>query len=148
MPCPKTNRRKMEERREIRGTHRRTEGIKLHFTILHCIVYQARRAYHARLLLYLRLLIPPFLALVLRRLQLPSISYILFDVLLSSNGLLGNHDHNIAPCDIICRGAMGATVFWVCRMWNSREWWGWFVLLVYLIFEDIEEPSHHLELLL
>ena len=135
MTCPK-NRRSMEEKRsEGRGTHRRTEGIKLHFTILHCIVYQARRAYHARLLLYLRLLIPPFLALVLRRLQLPSISCILFDVLLLSNGLLGNHDHNIAPCDIICRGAMGATVFWVCRTWNNKEWWGWCVLLFYLILE-------------
>ena len=147
MPCPK-NRRKMWKRSEGRGTHRRTEGIKLHFTILHCIVYQARRAYHARLLLYLRLLIPPFLALVLRRLQLPSISCILFDVLLFSNGLLGNHDRNIALCGIIYRGAMGAMVFWVCRKWSSKESWGWFVLRVYPSVEDFEEPAHDLELLL
>ena len=81
------------------------------------------------------LLTPPLLALFLRR-QLPSISCILFDVLLVSNGVLGTHDRNIAPCGIICRGAMGATVFWVCRKWNNREWWGWFVLLFYLTFEE------------
>ena len=88
------------------------------------------------------------LFLLLLRLLLLSISCILFDVLLFSNGLLGTHDRNIAPCGIICRGAMGATVFWVCRKWNNKEWWGWFVLLVYLIVEDIEEPAHDLELLL
>ena len=92
-------------------------------------------------------LIPPLLALFLRRL-LPSISYILFDVLLVSNVLLGNHGRNIAPCGIICRGAMGATVFWVCRKWSSRESWEWFVLLVYLTFEDTEELPRYLELLL
>jgi hypothetical protein len=75
-------------------------------------------------------------------------SCILSDVLLVSNGLLGTHDRNIAPCDTICRGAMGATVFWVCRKWNSKEWWGWFVLLFDPRFEDFEEPSHDLELLL
>ena len=92
-------------------------------------------------------LIPPLLILFLRRL-LPSISCTLFDVLLVSNVALGNHDRNIAPCGIICRGAMGATVFWVCRKWSSKEWWGWFVLLVYLIFEDFEELSRDLEQLL
>jgi len=35
-------------------------------------------------------------------------------------------------------------VFWVCQKW-SKEWWGWFVLLLYLIVEDIEEHSPHLE---
>ena len=79
---------------------------------------------------------------------LPSISCILFDVLLVSNGAVGTHDRNIAPCGIICRGAMGASVFWVCRKWSSKESWGWFFLLVYLIFEDIEELSSDLELLL
>ena len=88
------------------------------------------------------------LVLILRRRLLPSISCILSDVLLVSNGLLGNHDRNIAPCDIICRGATGASVFGVSRKWNNKEWWGWFVLLVYLIFEDFEEPAHDLALLL
>jgi len=74
--------------------------------------------------------------------------YMLFDVLLVSNVLLGTHDRNIAPCGIICRVSMGVWVFWVCHKWNNREWWGWFVLLVYLIVEVIEEPSHDLELLL
>ena len=87
------------------------------------------------------------MALFLRRL-LPSISCILFDVLLLSNGVLGTHDRNIEPCGIICRGAMGAMVFWVCRKWNNKEWWGWCVLLLYLIFEDVEELFHDLELLL
>jgi hypothetical protein len=73
---------------------------------------------------------------------------ILFDVLLSSNGALGNHDRNIAPCGTICRVSMDATVFWVCRKWSSKGWWGWFVLLVYLTFEDVEEPAPDLELLL
>ena len=40
---------------------------------------------------------------------------------------------------------MGATVFWVCHKWSSKEWWGWFVLLLHLIVEDIEEHSPHLE---
>ena len=116
--------------------------------LFYIIFYQARCAYHAILLVYLLLLIPSLLVLFLRRL-LPSISCTLSDVRLVSNGLLGNHDRNIAPFGIICRGAMmGVTVFWVCHKWNSNEWWGWFVLLVYLIFEDIEEHSHDLELLL
>ena len=97
--------------------------------------------------LFIALLLPPLLALFLRR-RLPSISCILFDVHLLSNALLGTHGRNIAPCDTICRGAMGVTVFWVCRKWNNREWWGWFVLLVDLIVEDIEELSPHLALLL
>ena len=113
--------------------------------------YQAQRAYLARLFVVnVLLLIPPLLVLILRRLLLllPSISCILSDVLLVSNGALGNHGRNIAPCGIICRGAMGAMVFWVCRTWSNREWWGWFVLLVYLRFEDFEEPAHYLERLL
>ena len=48
----------------------------------------------------------------------------------------------------ICRVSMDATVFRVCRTWSSKEWWGWFVLLVYLTFEDVEEPAPDLELLL
>ena len=83
------------------------------------------------------LLTPPLLALFLRQLLLPLISCILFDVLLFSNGLFGTHDRNIAPCGIICRDAMGAMVFWVCRKWNNKEWWGWFVLLLYLIVEEL-----------
>ena len=79
---------------------------------------------------------------------LPSISCILFDVLLVSNGAVGTHDRNIAPCDIICRVSTGATVFSVCRKWNNKEWWGWFVLLVYLTFEDIAEHPPDLERLL
>jgi len=63
----------------------------------------------------------------------------LFDVLPVSNVALGTHGRNIAPCGIICR---------VCHKWSSKEWWGWFVLLLYLIVEDIEELSHYLELLL
>ena len=95
------------------------------------------------------MLIPPLLVLFLRRRrQLPSISCMPFDALLFSNGLLGTHDRNIAPCGIICRGAMGAMVFWVCRTWSNKELWGWFALLVYLIFEAIEELSHDLALLL
>ena len=93
------------------------------------------------------LLIPPRLALFLRWL-LPSISCILSDVLLVSNVALGTHDRNIAPCGTICKVSMDATVFWVCRKWNNKEGWGWFVLLVYLRFEDIEEPAPDLELLL
>ena len=93
-------------------------------------------------------IIPPLLALFLRRRLLPSISCILSDVLLVSNGALGTHGRNIAPFDIICRGAIVATVFWVCHKWSSKELWGWFVLLVYLTFEDFEEPAHDLELLL
>ena len=87
------------------------------------------------------------LALLLRRL-LPSMFCILSDVLLSSNGLFGTHDRNIAPCGTIYRVLTGATVFLVCRKWNNREWWGWFVLLVYLIFEDFEEPAYYLAPLL
>ena len=113
------------------------------------IFYLARCAYVAGLLVYLLWLIPPLLVLILRQLlQLPSISCILFDVLLFSNGLLGSHDRNIAPCGIICRGARGATVFSVCRKWNSREWWGWFVLRFYLILVDNEEHPHDLDMLL
>ena len=93
------------------------------------------------------LLIPPRLVLFLRRL-LPSISCILSDVLLLSNVAVGTHGRNIAPCGTICRVSMGATVFWVCRKWSNREWWGWFVLLLHLILEDIEELSRDLELLL
>ena len=117
--------------------------------IFYIIFYQPRcvPVYFAGLLVYLLWLIPPLLVLFLRRL-LPSISCTLFDVLLFSNGLLGTHDRNIAPCGIICRGAMGVTVFWVCHKWNNREWWEWFVLLVYLVFEDIEEHPPDLELLL
>ena len=92
-------------------------------------------------------LIPPRLALFLRRL-LPSMFCTLVDVLLVSNGLLGTHGRNIAPCGTICKVSMGATVFWVCRKWSSKEWRGWFVLRVYLIFEDVEEPAPDLELLL
>ena len=99
--------------------------------------YQARCVYYAWLLFYCLRLIPPLSVLILRRLLLPSISCILSDVLLFSNVALDTHDRNIAPFDIIYRGARGATVFWVCRKWNSKEWWGWFVLLVCLIFEDI-----------
>ena len=88
------------------------------------------------------------LILALLPLLLLSISCILSDVLLVSNGALGTHGRNIAPCGTICRVSMGATVFWVCRKWSNREWWGWFVLLVYLIFGAIEELSHYLELLL
>ena len=73
---------------------------------------------------------------------------ILFDVLLVSNGLLDIHDRNTAPCGTICRVSMGAMVFWVCRKWSSKESWGWFVLLVYLRFEDFEELSPDLALLL
>ena len=97
---------------------------------------------------FLLRIILPLLVLFLQRLQLPSISCMLFDVLLSSNVALGTHDRNIAPCGIICRDAMAATLFWVCRKWSNREWWGWFVLLLYLIVEDIEEHPHDLELLL
>ena len=82
------------------------------------------------------------------RLLFPSISCTLSDVLLVSNGLLGTHGHNIAPCGIIYRDAMAAREFSVCRKWNNKEWWGWFVLLVYLIFEDIEEHPRDLALLL
>ena len=95
----------------------------------------------------LLVLIPPRLVLFLRR-RLPSISCMLFDVLLFSNVALDTHGRNIAPCGTICRGATGARVFWVCRKWNSKEWWGWFVLLVYLSFEAIEEPAPDLALLL
>ena len=97
--------------------------------------------------LYVLLLIPPLLVLFLRRL-LPSISCMLSDALPFSNGLLGTHDRNIAPCGTVCRVSMGARVFWVCRTWNNKEWWGWFVLLVYLIVEDFEEHSRDLALLL
>ena len=83
---------------------------------------------------------------LLRRLFL--FFYKLFDVSLLSNVSLGNHDRNIGPCGTICRVSMDVWVFWVYRMWNNREWWGWFVLLFYLIVEDIEELSHYLELLL
>ena len=79
---------------------------------------------------------------------LPSISCILFDVLLVSNGAVGTHDRNIAPCDIICRVSTGAMVFSVCRKWNNKEWWGWFVLRIHLILEDFGELSLYLELLL
>ena len=72
----------------------------------------------------------------------------LFDVRLLSSVSLGNHDRNIGPCGIICRVSMGVWVFWVCRKWSSREWWELFVLLLYLILEDVEEPAHDLELLL
>ena len=93
--------------------------------------------------------IAPLLALVLRwLLLLLSISCTLSDVLLFSNGALGTHDRNIAPFDIIYTDAMGVTVFWVCHKWSSKEWWGLFVLLVYLIFEELEELSHDLALLL
>ena len=92
--------------------------------------------------------IPPVLVLFLRRLLLLSIFCILSDVLLLSNVAVGTHDRNIAPCGTICRVSTGATVFWVCRKWSNKEWWGWFVLLVYLRFEDFEELSHDLELLL
>ena len=111
------------------------------------IFYQARCVYTLHNFFLLLQLIPPHLALFLRRL-LPSISCILFDVHLLSNGVFGNHDRSIAPCGIICRDAMGVTVFWVCHKWSSKELWGWFVLVVYLILEDIEELSHHLEQLL
>jgi hypothetical protein len=87
------------------------------------------------LLVHVLLLILLFLVLFLRRLQLPSISCILFDVLLVSNGVLGNHDRNIAPFDIIYRGARYVTVFWVYHKWNNKEWWGWFVLLFDLSVE-------------
>ena len=93
-------------------------------------------------------LISPLLGLSLCPLQLLSMFYTLSDVFLLSNGVLDNHDRNIAPCGIICRGAMGATVFWVCHKWNNKEWWGWFVLLVHLIVEAFEEPSRDLALLL
>jgi len=43
---------------------------------------------------------------------------------------------------------MGAMAFWVCRKWSNKELWGWFVLLLHLILEDIEELSHDLALLL
>jgi len=81
-------------------------------------------------------------------LLLPSISCMLSDVLLLSNVAVGTHGRNIAPCGTICTVSMDATVFWVCRKWNNKESWGWFVLLVYLSFEAIEEPAPDLELLL
>ena len=81
-------------------------------------------------------LIPPLLGLSLCPLQLLSMFYTLSDVLLLSNGLLGTHDRNIAPCGTICRDATGAMAFWVCRKWSNRELWGWFVLLVYLMLEE------------
>ena len=119
---------------------------------LYYFFYQACAVLHPlprnfSFIFYLLFLIPPRLALFLRR-QLPSISCILFDVLLSANGLLGTHGRNIAPCGTICRVSMGATVFWVCRTWNNRQWWGWFVRLLYLILEDFEELSRYLEVLL
>ena len=88
------------------------------------------------------------LVLILLRRRLFLFFYTPFDVFLLSNVALGNHGRNIAPCGIICRGAMGATVFWVCRKWNNKESWGWFVLLLYLIFEANEEHPHDLERLL
>ena len=94
------------------------------------------------------LLTPPLLVLILRLRLFPSISCILSDVLLVSNGALDTHGRNIAPFDITCRDAMGATVFWVCRKWSNKEWWVWFVLPVYLSVEDIEELSPDLALLL
>ena len=96
------------------------------------------------------LLILPLLALFLPRLLLVllSISCTLFDVLLVSNAALDTHDRNIASFYIIYRDARGVTVFWVCRKWNNKEWWGWFVLLVYLSVEAFEEHSPYLELLL
>ena len=84
-----------------------------------CFIYQACSASLAKLLLYLLLLIPPRLALFLRR-QLPSISCMLSDALFLSNGLFGTHGRNIAPCGTIYRVSMGATVFWVCRKWNNK----------------------------
>ena len=99
----------------------------LYFILFYYLIYQSCSASLSKLLLYLLLLIPPRLALFLRR-RLPSIFCILSDVLLLSNVAVGTHDHNIAPCGTICRGAMvqmGATVFWVCRKRNSKESWGW-----------------------
>ena len=127
-------------------TRRKNETSNILLHVLSCSLCMPCRLH----LLFLLLIIPPLLVLVLflLRRQLLSISCILSDVLLFSNGLLGTHGRNIAPCGIICRGAMGATVFWVCRKWSNKEWWGWFVLRVYLSLEDFEEPSLHLELLL
>ena len=59
----------------------------------------------------LLLLARVFFLLLLLLLLLPSMLCNLFDVLLFSNGLLGTHDRNIAPCGTICRDAMGAMVF-------------------------------------
>ena len=124
--------------------HVRTRRVTSYFTLffIKLAVYTLQDCFNIFLLLT-----PPLLALFLRRLLL-SISCTLFDVLLVSNVVLGNHDRNIAPCGTICRVSMDATVFWVCRKWNNKEWWGWFVLLVYLRFEDFEEPAPDLELLL
>ena len=83
---------------------------------------------------------------LLRRLFL--FFYTPFDVFLLSNVALGNHDRNIGPCGTICRVSMDVWMFWVYRMWNNREWWGWCVLLVCLIVEVFEELPHDLEELL
>ena len=60
--------------------------------LFYIIFYQARFVYFAKLLVYLLWLIPPLLALFLRRRLLSSISCTLSDVLLVSNGVLGTHD--------------------------------------------------------
>ena len=119
----------------------------LHYIILLYCLPRTLYIFCTIAVLFIALLIPPLLALFWRR-RLPSIFYRLFDVLLFSNVALGTHGRNIGPCGTVCRVLLGALAFWVCRKWNNKEWWGWFVLLVYPRFEDFEEPAPDLELLL